>query len=121
MYIFGAIILVAVAGWFAFSALDRSALQTQEGRAAVTGKEHRPPGTTYTRTIINNRTVTLPQSTAEAFVLALSIDGGDAYGFTDRELYDAIEVGDSVSVTYQRRRITGAVQVIAIRRLRPEF
>lgn len=116
MYAFGMILLVAAAGWFAFSALDRMGLRYQESRAMVTAKERRAPGTTYTRTMINNRMVTLPQSMEETFVLVMSMDGGDAYGFADRELYDAIDVGDSVSVSYQRRRITGGVQVSSITR-----
>jgi hypothetical protein len=116
MYIFGAVILVAVGGWYAFSAIDRMSLATHEARAAVTDKQHRPAGTTYTRTVINNRTVTLPQATAESWVLGLSLDGRDAYGFAARELYDAVNVGDSVQVSYQRRRITGGVQVVDVRR-----
>jgi len=116
MYLFGMVVLVAVGAWYAFLGLDRSALPVRDARAAVIGKEHRPPGTTYTRTVINNRTVTLPQTTAEVWVLVLSVDGRDAYGFAERSLYDAVNAGDSVSVAYQRRRITGALQVLDITR-----
>ena len=116
MYVFGAFILVAVVGWYAFSAVDRMGLPTQGGQAVVAAKAYKPPGMTSTKTIINNRSVNIPQATAEAFVLTLSLQERQAAGLVDRELYEDVKVGESVQVTYQRRRITGGLQVVKVTR-----
>jgi len=116
MYVLGPVILVAVGGWYAFSAVDSMGLSSQTGSAVVTGKEHRAAGKTYRTTVINNRTVTIPETTPEAYVLTLALDGDTTVGVADREVYEQVRTGDRVSVTYQRRRITGGLQVVKVGR-----
>jgi hypothetical protein len=116
MYVLGPVILLLVGGWYAFSAVDSMGLSSTEGSALVTGKEHRPAGRTYTTTVINNRTMTVPHDTPEAFVLTLAVAGDTTQGAADRDLYEHIQVGDRVRVTYARRRVTGGVQVVKVSR-----
>ena len=116
MYVLGPIILVIVGGWYAFSAFDSMGLESRTGSALVTAKKHLPPGTTYTTTVINNRTMTVPHTTPEAFVLTLAVAGDTTQGAADRDVYEQVGVGDRVSVTYQRRRLTGGVQVVKVTR-----
>ena len=52
MYIFGAIILVCVIGWYGFNAIDSLGLENQSGTAKVVAKEHRDASQTYTTDII---------------------------------------------------------------------
>ena len=116
MHIVGAVILGLVALYFLFMAVDGAGLATQTAEAEVVGKEHRPPGRTYTRQVINKQTYTVPQDTPEMFVLALDMDGQRAEGVTDRALYERVESGDRVQVSYQRRRLTGAISVVSVSR-----
>ena len=116
MYVLGPIILLSVGGWYGFAALDSLGLESRTGSALVTAKKHLPPSTTYTTTVINKRTMTIPHTTPEAFVLTLTVAGDTTEGTADREVYERIGVGDQVMVTYQRRRITGGVQVVKLSR-----
>jgi hypothetical protein len=116
MPVLGAIILIVVALYFAFTAIDGVGLPMQSGRATVLGKQYRPAGQTYTRQIVGNQTLNVPQATPEMFVLDLDLDGQRVQGTTARALYEQLAAGDEVSVTYQQRRITGALQVLSVSR-----
>jgi len=116
MPVLGAIILVLVAIYFLFQAVDGMGLASQSGRAAVVGKEYRPAGQTYTREVVGNQTLNVPKTTPEMHILELDLDGRRVQGTTDRALYESISAGDQVQVTYQQRRITGALQVVRVSR-----
>jgi hypothetical protein len=110
----GAIIALFLA-YYVFMALDRVGLDDQHATAIVLGKEHHGPGRTYVTQIINNRPLEIPQETPETFVLSLDLSGTRAEGVVARDLFDALKVGDRVQVTYQRRRLTGGLQVVSVR------
>ena len=116
MPVLGGIILAVVAIYFLFTAVDGTGLATQSGRAAVVGKQYQPAGKTYTRQVIGNQTLNVPQATAEMFVLDLDLEGRRVQGTTNRSLYEALAAGDQVQVTYQQRRITGSLQVLTVSR-----
>jgi hypothetical protein len=116
MPILGGLILVVVASYFLFNAVDGTGLASRTGRAAVVGKQYRPAAQTYTRQVIGNQTLNVPQTTPEMFVLDLELEGRRVQGTTDRALYERISAGDQVQVTYQQRRITGALQVLDVSR-----
>jgi hypothetical protein len=116
MYIAGTVILVLVGAWFAFQAADGMWLETRHGSAVVIGKTYREPGQTYTTTMINKQAHVVPHATAEAYILDLELLGKTTQGAADRELYEGVSAGDRVDVEYQRRRITGAIAVVAVRR-----
>jgi hypothetical protein len=116
MPVLGGIILAVVAIYFLFTAVDGMALSTQSGRAAVVDKQYRPAGKTYTRQVVGNQTLNVPQTTPEMFVLDLDLEGERAQGTTSRALYETLAAGDQVQVTYQRRRITGGLQVLTVSR-----
>ena len=116
MYVLGGVILVAVALWFAFQAADGTGLETRRGSAVVVGKSYRPAGTTYTTTIINKQTRTVPHATPEVYVLDLDLDGARTQGATDRALYEAVSAGDRVNVAYRKRRLTSGLEVVSVSR-----
>ena len=116
MYVLGAVILVLVLLWLGFMAVDGLGLATQRGDATVVGKSHRAAGTTYTTTIINGRSHVVPQSTPEAYLLDLDWSGKRVQGAAERELYESVREGDRVRIDYQRRRLTGGVQVVGVSR-----
>ena len=116
MYIFGAIILVCVVGWYAFNAIDGIGLQSQTGTARVIDKEHRDAHQTYTTDIIGGQARTVARGVPEMYILKLDIAGHEATGAVDKNVYNAVNSLDVVQVTYQRRRITGRLQIVNVTR-----
>lgn len=116
MWIVGLVIMVCVAVYFLFLAADGLALPSQTSTAKVVGKGYREAGQSYYTEIINGRPVAAPRTTPEAYVLKLTFDGHEAECPVSLVLYDATNDGDEVQVTYQRRRITGALKVMSVSR-----
>jgi len=116
MYIFGAVVLVCVVGWYSFNAIDSIGLQNQTGTAKVVAKEHRDARQTYTTDIIGGKARTVPRTTPEMYFLRLAIAGRETMGAVDKSLYNAVNPQDEVRVTYQRRRITGGLQIVSVTR-----
>ena len=116
MWVVGAVLLVLVGGYYLFMAVDGMGLASAPGSATVTGKEYREAGTTYTRTVIGARgqSLTLPQAVPEMYILKLVVHGKETECAVTRELYESLEEGTVVDVTYEKRRITGQLQVTRI-------
>jgi hypothetical protein len=112
----GGVIVAAFVAYWLFAVVDRVGLADQRAAAIVLAKEHRGPGRTYLTQIVNNRPVVLPQQTGEVFALALDVDGARAEGVVAKDLFDAVEVNQKVNVVYQRRRLTGGLQIVSVRR-----
>jgi len=113
---FGVVVVVGVVLYFLFMLVDGTGLANQEGAATVQGKEYREAGTTYATQRIGNRTQTIPQTTAEMYILYLEINGTQTWGAVDKKLYEGVRMGDRVKVVYQQRRITGNLQVLEVTR-----
>jgi hypothetical protein len=64
---------------------------------------------------VGKQNLTRVQSTPEMYLLTLDIDGRMAVSAVDRRTYEALKPGDRVQATYQRRRISGALQVVGVR------
>jgi hypothetical protein len=112
----GAVILVAVIGYFGFQGLDSYDLSKQTGAAVVTGKEHMASKKTYRTDYIGGRPQVIPQFTPDMYVIRLRIGNTDASAAVDRELFEAMNNGDQLAVTYQRTRFTGRLQVASVHR-----
>jgi hypothetical protein len=113
--IMGAVIVVCVIIYFGFQTVDVRGLENQAGTATVTGKEHRPPGKTYRTEVVAGRTRTIPQHTSDTYVVKFTLDGKEFEHPVDREFFEAVGNGDRLAVTYQKRRLTGGVQVVSVR------
>jgi hypothetical protein len=116
MLVFGGLVLAGVVLYYAFMAVDGFGLADQQAQGIVIGKEHRPPGRTYSTQIVGNRTLVVPQTTSDAYVLRLDLRGREAAALVDKDTYDAVAPNSQVTVTLQRRRLTGAIQVVAVTR-----
>lgn len=117
MHKVGGVALVLIAFYVGFSIAYNVWLSARPRTAAVVGKEprkarqaasSRPDGKTN---VIRWRTV------PETYLLAVEIDGDRASAAVEKSLYDASRPGDRVEVTYQRRRLTGTLQVSNVKRL----
>jgi hypothetical protein len=116
MWIVGLVILVCVALYLFFLAADGAALTSQTASAKVVGKGYREASRSYYTEIINGLPVAQPRITPETYVLTLALDGREVDCPVSLLLYDATNGGDQVNVTYQRRRITGALRVLKVSR-----
>jgi hypothetical protein len=113
---FGGIVLAGVLVYYAFMAVDGMGLTDQQGTGTVLSKEHRAPGRSYSTQIVGNRTLVVPQTTSDAYVLRLDILGLQAGALVDKQIYDNVLPNSQVIVTFQRRRLTGAIQVMTVTR-----
>jgi hypothetical protein len=116
MAILGAIVLVGVGLYYAFYAADSVGLDNLQGTAVVTAKEHRAAGQTYSTEKVGNTTRVIPRATPEMYLLKLRVEEKDTAYPVSRDIYDAILEGNQVNVTYQLRRLTGAVQIVDLKR-----
>jgi hypothetical protein len=110
----GGVILVLVAAYFGFQAIDGTGLPLESGSAIITGKEHKPPGKSYRTEIIGGRTQVIPQYTGDMYILKLRLGDTDTARAVDQSLFDSVRNGDRVAITYQKRRLTGGLQVAAV-------
>lgn len=116
VYVLPALLLVAVALYFAYGAVDRAALPTLQADAQVTGKQRTPASTTYTTEVIGGRTMTRPTQNPEAYVLALQVAGEATGGVVSQELFDTVQPGARVRVTYRRTRLSRRILVTSVTR-----
>jgi hypothetical protein len=116
MYKVGAIVLVGVALYFLFTAANTFGLAEQTVTASVVSKAFREAGKTYVTQVIGGKTYTRPQTTPEAYLVTVKLDGKDATGAVDASLFEQLQQGDPVHVVYQKRRLTGATQIVRVSR-----
>jgi len=110
----GGIVVLLVAGYWGFLALDSWGLAEQQGSAVVRGKRYQEAHTTYVTQVINNRTTSVPQRTEEAYLLQLEVAGERTDAAVPKDLYESISESQTVNATFKRGRITGGVQVVKV-------
>jgi hypothetical protein len=111
MHVFGGIILLGVALYYIFWAVNSLGLEDRSALATVTGKEYHGPGTSYQAQNIGGRNFVRSLRTPEAYVVQLKLNDEETFAAVQKGLYDALNTNDQVQATYQRRRITGGLQV----------
>jgi len=116
MWIVGLVIVVGVALYFVFLAADGLALASRTAAAKVVAKGCRDATRSYYTEIINRVPIPQPRVTPEMYLLKLALDGREIECPVSLVLYNATHDGDQVRVTYRRRRITGALQVLNVSR-----
>lgn len=114
MIMLGIIIVIGTGAYFLFAAADSLALGAQQGRATVTGREYREMKRTYSTELIGGQTRSVPRVIPEMYVLRLRLNGRETEFSVEQSFYNAVKVGDQVRVTYQRRRLTGAIRIIEV-------
>ena len=114
MVILGGVIVAGVLIYSVFMAINNLGLQKKEGLATVVGKGYREAGRTYITQVVGKRTLTIPQTTPEMYILKLDIGGRQTEYAASRSLHNELNAGDKVRVAYQRKRITGSLQVLDV-------
>jgi hypothetical protein len=116
MWILGLVIVIGVALYFGFQAVDNVALPTHTSIVNVLGKDYRGPNRSHYIEIVNRQAVAMPRVSPEAYLLRIALDGRELECPVPLPLFESTKEGDAVTVTYQRRRITGAVRVLRVTR-----
>lgn len=116
MPLLGGLILIGVLVYFSFSRLDSFNLPKKNGSAVVVHKDHVPLKTGYRTEYIGGQTRVFPQVTPDAYLMTLRIGNELTRVPVDRDLFDTINNGDLVAVTYVRTRLTRKLQVSSVQR-----
>jgi hypothetical protein len=115
-YIFPAIVLVAVAGYYAYGAVDRVGLATYATEAIVTGKQFTPGSTTYNTNIAAGRAWTQSQQQPDVYAVTLQVGGEQTVALVGKATFDALKVSDRARVQARRTRISGQLQVTEVKK-----
>lgn len=111
MHWVGLVIVILVLGYGVCTAVDRAALPVEKAQARVTAKRYLPPGKTYITQMINNRPLVIPQARGESFAVELDMAGTAAAAVVSKDLYERLQPGDEVTVTFSRTRIRRRIEV----------
>lgn len=107
----GAGIFAVIAGYYV---INEVGLSDSSGEAIVVDKHYTPSGTSYRTTVVNNQTIVQPQATGDIYAVVYEIDGQQLLGTHDEALYEKLQIGDSVIVTFKTTRITQQKRVIDV-------
>jgi len=117
IFIFSAVLLVFVLGYYAWGALDHLGLAEQQASATVVDKHYNAPGETYRTTIAGGRAWTQVDPTPDTHVLALDVAGQErTVAIVGKDMYESLEPGDRVTVRMHRTRLTRRLEVIEVTR-----
>ena len=115
-YVFPALAFGAVLLYYAYGALDRVGLETQETFARVTEKNVAQGSTTYHTNIVAGRAWTQSSRNPDAYMIGLEVEGTPAGGFVTKEMYDRLAPGERVRVRYKRTRFSNKLLVTDVTR-----
>jgi hypothetical protein len=107
-------VLVGVALYLAFWAIDGQLLASQAGSATVVDKEYKKAGTTYRTERVGSTTRVIPYATPEMYILRLRVGSEEARWPVTKDVFDKARVNDQLQVRYAKRRITGSLKIISI-------
>ena len=116
VYVFPAILLIAVAVYFAFGTVDRVGLTPHSAQARVTGKEFTQGSTTYTTEVIGGRTMSRPTRNPDVYLVTLDLMGTSTGAAVSRQVYESLQAGDVVQVTYRHTRLSKRLLVTNVAR-----
>lgn len=108
--------LGAVALYYGYMAFDGWGLEIDQQKATVIDKQHYEGGEAPVVTIAAGRPWVQSQLTPEIFLLRLKSDTTELHAAVTKPIFEAVTPGDTVSIKYQRRRISGRLEVVEILR-----
>ena len=100
------VVIGAVLVYYMYGAFDRMGLDVQDAVATVTGKQFTESGKSYYTTISGGRTWVQSQVTPETYALLLNVGGEVTAAVVSKQLYELLQVNDSVQIKTRRTRIT---------------
>lgn len=116
VYVFPALLLIAVVLYFGYGALDRSGLPSKTVATVVTGKQFAKGSTSYHTVVVGSQRLVQGDQNPDAYIVTFEVDGQPTGGAVNRELYDELQAGDSVHVQFQRTRLSHRIVVTGVTR-----
>jgi hypothetical protein len=114
IFIFSVVVLCAVALYCGYIAFDGWGLEIDQQKATVTHKQHYAGSEAPVVTIAAGRPWVQSQLTPEVFLLELKSDTTAIHAAVTKTVFDAVTPGDTVSIKFQRRRISGRLEVVEV-------
>jgi len=114
MFIFSIVAIAGVVLYFGYMAFDGLGLETERATATVMDKQHVARGEAPMVDIVGGRPWVRSQETPETFLLRLRLDDAEFYAPVTRSVFDQTNRGETVRVQYQRRRISGTLEVVEV-------
>jgi hypothetical protein len=115
-YALPAVALVAVLVYFLYGAVDRFGLAVEKADARVTGKQVAAGSTTYHTSVVAGRSWSQSSTNPDPHIVSLDMNGVATGGVVTPELYQLLQPGDVVHVTFTRTRFSRQVLVTDVRR-----
>jgi len=115
-YAFPAVALAGVTVYLLYSALNRFGLARHETQARVTGKQFAPGSTTYNTNIVAGQALTQSSRNPDAYIITLELNGVATGGAVTPQMYELLQPGELVHVTFKRTRFSNQILVTDIRR-----
>jgi len=115
-YVLPTVALAAVLGYFVYGAVNRFGLAIEQTEARVTGKQFAPGSTTYNTNIVAGRAWTQSWKNPDASVVKLDVNGVATGGVVTLQLYESLQPGELVHVSFKRTRFSKQILVTDVRR-----
>jgi hypothetical protein len=115
-YALPAVALAAVLLYFLYGAADRFGLETEQTDARVTGKQFAAGSTTYNTKVVADRAWTQSSTNPDAHILLMDVNGVATGGVVTPQMYESVQPGELVHVTFTRTRFSKQVLVTDVRR-----
>jgi hypothetical protein len=80
----------------------------------VTNKTYTPGSTTYNTNIVAGRSWVQPYQQPDTYALSLEVNGQKTVGLVTKDQYDAINIGDQVTVTIAYTRFSKQMMVMGV-------
>jgi hypothetical protein len=114
IYIFGVVAIGAVFLYYIYGAIDGTALEITPAVATVVGKQFNERGRSYYTTITGSQAWVQSRNTPETYVVVLNVGSERTAGVVSKQLYESLQVNDTVQVKLRRTRITRRLEAVEV-------
>lgn len=115
-FIFAIAVVCALCGYYVYEAIDRTGLEVTTSPATVEDKQFTESGKVYYTTIAGGRAWVESEETPETYAVVLDVNGDRTAGAVPKDLFDALNINDTVEAQVRRTRITRRLEVVHISR-----
>ena len=116
VFIFSVIAIGVVLVYYIYGILDRTGLEESTRPGVVEDKQFTASGKSYYTTVSGGRTWVQSQETPETYAVVVRVDGARTAGAVPKQVFESLNVSDSVQVKVRRTRFTNRLEVIQISR-----
>lgn len=109
-YVVCGLVVLGVLLWLA----DSKLLAVENAAGPVTWKRIVEAHMEHRMVNVGGSNRPVPHAVPRQFLLKVKLAGGEYEKAVPREIYDRVQINEMVRVRYQRRRLTGAMQLLSV-------